>query len=309
MIDAPGWPVLDTAGPQADPVADIGWVMIWGAVAIFAVVFLFLLIAMFGGKWRRFFGKEWLIVGGGIVFPVVVLSILLVWGLGLTTNLVSAQDRDPLRIHVNGEQWWWRVHYLEPVRFATANEIVIPAGRPAVIDLTSDNVIHSFWVPRLAGKLDTIPGKVNRIRLIADRPGIYWGICAEFCGGAHALMQLRVIALEPVAFERWLLAQSAPAAVPEDPLARQGAVLFQRLGCGGCHRVAGTPARGLAGPDLTHVGSRLTLASGIIPNNRGTLGGWTANLHRIKPSARMPAYSGLSAIELRALATYMDGLE
>lgn len=302
-------PVLATEGAQADPIATLSWVLLIGGGAIFGVVLLFLLVALFGGKWKRVFGREWLIVGGGIVFPIVTLSILLTWGLGLTGSLVSARDAAPVRIHVNGEQWWWRVHYRDPVAFASANEIVIPVGRPAMLDLTTDNVIHSFWVPQLAGKLDMIPGKVNRLRLLADRPGVYYGACAEYCGGPHALMQFRVIALEPEEWQLWAARQASPPPPPSDPLAIRGAALFQSLGCGGCHRVAGTSARGLTGPDLTHVGSRLHLAAGIIPNNRGTLAGWTANPHRIKPHVKMPAYSGLDAIELRALATYMDGLE
>ncbi len=302
-------PILDTHGPQADPIADLSWVLIGGGLAILGIVLLFLAIALFGGRWKRHFGREWLIVGGGIVFPVVTLSALLVYGLTLTSGLVSARDADPVRIHVNGEQWWWRVHYLSPRRFASANEVVIPVGRPAMIELTSDNVIHSFWVPELAGKLDMIPGKVNRLRLLAERPGVYYGACAEYCGGPHALMQFRVIALAPPDYARWATVQALPAPPPDDPLARQGAVLFQNLGCGGCHRIEGTPAIGLAGPDLTHVGSRLHLAAGIIPNNRGTMGGWIANPQQIKPHVKMPAYSGLTAIELRALSTYLDGLE
>lgn len=302
-------PMLAPQGPQAEPVATLTWVLLIGSAAILAVVLLFLAAALFGGRWRRWFGREWLVIGGGVIFPIATLSVLLVYGLTLTSNLVRSDDADPVRIHVNGEQWWWRVRYVDPIPFATANEVVIPVGRPALLDLTSDNVIHSFWVPELAGKLDMIPGKVNRLRLLATRPGVFYGACAEYCGGPHALMQFRVIALEPADFVRWTAAQLRAPPVPTDPLAARGAVLFQTLGCGGCHRIAGTPARGLAGPDLSNVGSRLHLAAGIIPNNRGTLAGWIANPQQIKPNVKMPSYSGLSAIELRALATYLDGLE
>ena len=302
-------PVLETAGPQADPVATLSWVLFIGSGVIFAIVLLFLAIAAFGGNWRRRIAGEKMVVILGIVFPVTVLTALLVYGLGLTSGLVSARDVDPVRIHVNGEQWWWRVHYLEPVPIASANEVVIPVGRPVWIDLTSDNVIHSFWVPALAGKLDMIPGKINRLRLLADKPGVYYGACAEYCGGPHAFMQFRVIALDPADYARWTLAHAAPAAAPAGGLAAQGATLFQTLGCGGCHQVRGTEARGLAGPDLTHVASRLHLGAGMLPNNQGTLGGWIANPQRIKPNVKMPSYSALSAAELRALTLYLDSLE
>lgn len=302
-------PVLDPAGPQADPIAKLSWVLFIGSGIIFGIVLLALAVALFGGKWRRRIANDKFIIAGGIILPVVTLTALLVYGLTVTAGLVSSEDRDPVLIHVNGEQWWWRVHYRKPVAFTSANEVVIPVGRPALVDLTSDNVIHSFWVPQLAGKLDMIPGKVNRLRLLAERAGVYYGACAEYCGGPHAFMQFRVIALEPTDYARWLRGHAAPAQVPTDPLAIRGAALFQTIGCGGCHQVRGTEARGLVGPDLTHVASRLHLGAGLLPNNRGTLGGWIANPQQLKPHVKMPAYSGLSAIELRALATYMDGLE
>jgi cytochrome c oxidase subunit II len=302
-------PVLDTAGPQADPIATLSWVLMVGAGVILFIVLVALGIALFGGSWRRKIAGEKMVIIGGILFPIVTLTAMLTYGLGLTAGLVGTEDSNPVRIHVNGEQWWWRVEYLEPARFTSANEIVIPVGRSVLIDLTSDNVIHSFWVPQLAGKLDMIPGKTNRIRLLAEEPGVYYGACAEYCGGPHALMLFRVRAMPPADYARWLRNASGPAEPPETELAAQGAVLFRSLGCGGCHQVRGTPARGLAGPDLTHVASRLHLGAGILPNNRGTLGGWVANPQRLKPGVKMPAYSGLSAEELRLLVTYMDGLE
>ena len=302
-------PVLDPAGPQAGPIATLSWGLITGAVLILLLVLAFLALALFGGDWRRKIANEKMIIGGGILFPIATLTVLLVWGLGLTAKLVRAEDPDPVRIQVDGEQWWWRVYYSEPRPFVSANEVVIPVGRPALVELTSDNVIHSFWVPQLAGKLDMIPGKVNRLRLLADRPGVFYGACAEYCGGAHALMMFRVIALEPSDYLRWAAAQAQPASPPTEPTALAGAALFQDLGCGGCHRIAGTPAVGLVGPDLTHVASRLHLGAGILPNNRGTLGGWIANPQRLKPHVKMPGYSALSGPELRALATYLDGLE
>ncbi len=300
---------LDTSGPQADPITTLSWVLIIGGGVILLIVLVALGIALFGGAWRRRIAGEKMVIIGGILFPVVTLTGLLTYGLGLTAGLVGTEDSNPVRIHVTGEQWWWRVEYLEPARFSSANEIVIPVGRPALIDLASDNVIHSFWVPELAGKLDMIPGKTNRIRLLADEPGVYYGACAEYCGGPHALMLFRVRALPPADYARWLTREAGPALPPPEPLAAEGAALFGTLGCGGCHQVRGTPATGLAGPDLTHIASRLHIGAGILPNNKGTLGGWVANPQRLKPGVKMPAYSALSARELRALVSSMDGLE
>lgn len=302
-------PVLDTAGPQADPVATLGWVLIAGSGVVLLIVIVLLAIALFGGEWRRRIAGERMVIVGGIAFPLVTLTILLVYGLILTAGLVGTHDNDPIRIHVNGEQWWWRIRYGGADGFPTANEIVLPVGRPALIDLTSDNVIHSFWVPALAGKLDMIPGKVNRLRLLADKPGVYHGACAEYCGGAHALMRFEVIALAPADYARWARRQAMPARAPVEPLASEGAALFQSLGCGGCHQVRGTAARASIGPDLTHVASRRTIGAGLMPNNQGTLGGWIANPGQLKPHVKMPAFSALSARELRALSAYLDGLE
>lgn len=298
---------LDPAGSQAAPVATLSWVLFAGGTVIFVVVMGFVAVALFGpARWKQALGRERTILWGGLAFPIVLLSVLLVWGLGLTASLGKAGAADPLEIRVVGERWWWRVDYPS---FTTANEIVVPVGRPVTLELISNNVIHSFWVPRLAGKRDMIPGKVNRLTIVADRPGDYFGICAEYCGSAHALMQFRLIALEPPAYARWEAAQARPALSPRAAIAQRGEALFQTLGCGGCHRVAGTRAQGLRGPDLTHLASRRTIAAGIMPNNARTLAAFTADPQAHKPNVLMPGFGGLSAPELLALAAYMDGLE
>lgn len=303
---------LSPAGPQVEPVAAISWVMFGGGALILLLVIVALGLAVFGSEtWRRKLASRRLIIGGGIILPVVVLTFLLVWGLGITANLVDADEQNMLRIRVTGEQWWWRVDYLgnDGRQFATANEIVIPAGQPVSLELRSDNVIHSFWVPQLSGKLDMIPGRVNRLKIHADAPGDYYGACAEYCGGPHALMQFRVIALPPDRFDAWRAAQMRPASPPMTELANRGRELFQTSGCGACHSVRGTEAAGSIGPDLTHVGSRRMIAAGLLPNNAGTLAGWISNAQQLKPNNQMPSYHTLSGPELRALAAYLGGLE
>ncbi|WP_343060434.1 c-type cytochrome [Sphingomonas rhizophila] len=191
-----------------------------------------------------------------------------------------------------------------------ANELHIPAGRPIVLELESGDVIHSLWVPRLSGKLDMIPGRRNLMRIQADEPGVFGGQCAEYCGGPHALMGFRVIAHRPAQFEqlmRFRMARQSPDPAPAAPSA--GEALFESAGCSACHRVAGTAANGLAGPDLTHVGSRRSLGAGILPNNRGTIMGWIANSQAIKPNNRMPAYANLTAQQLTDLAAYLETLQ
>lgn len=310
-----GWPppVLDPAGPFAQSVTTLSWALLAMFLLVMAVVLIALWLALFGGsEVRRRFGGERLIWGAGVAFPVVVLSGLLVWGLTLTSSLTEPPTGEELRIRVSGEMWWWRVTYLDAEGreiARDANEVHIPVGRPVVFELTSADVIHSFWVPRLAGKLDLIPGRTNILRLTADQPGSYGGQCAEYCGGPHALMGFMVVAHEPERFSQVLAARRAPALPPASAEALRGAEVFGASGCGACHRVAGTEANGLAGPDLTHVGSRLTLGAGILPNNRGTLGGWISNSQDIKPGNRMPPYQMLSGEELLALTAYLEGLK
>ena len=208
-----------------------------------------------------------------------------------------------LRIEVTGEQWWWRVRYLDAQGapdFETANEIRIPAGRPVLLELKSADVIHSFWVPSLAGKLDMVPGRTNRLRLLASRPGEYRGQCAEYCGGPHAFMALFVVAEEAAQFERWAEGQRKPAAAAN--------ALFTAH-CGSCHTVRGTQAAGALGPDLTHVGSRLSIGAGLLPNNAGALAGWIASSQHLKPGNLMPSFRHFSGEELRAMASYLQTLK
>ncbi len=287
---------LDPAGPAAATLAGITWVLVAGAALIFVGVMALAAYAVFSSKRQRLSSKA-LIVGGGIAFPVIVLSALLVYSL-LRMNALEAAGEPALRIEVTGKQWWWRVRYPQ---FESANEIRIPVGRPVELVLKSADVIHSFWVPALAGKLDMIPGRTNVLRVRADRPGQFRGQCAEYCGGPHAWMALFVVALAPEDYERWAERQKAPSrAAPP--------TLFTSH-CSSCHTVRGTEAKGELGPDLTHVGGRLTLGAALLPMNRAALAGWIASSQHLKPGNLMPSFGMLSREELSTLAEYLEGLD
>lgn len=306
-----GWPppVLDPAGPFAGSVSTLSWILFAMGVAVLAVVLIALWVALFGkARLRERLGGSKVIWIGGVAFPVVVLTALLVYGLTLTRNLTNPAGPVAMTVRVTGEMWWWRVDYLGSdgqLAMRDANELHIPVGKTVVVQLESNDVIHSFWVPRLSGKLDMIPGRRNVMKIQADRPGTFGGQCAEYCGGPHALMGFVVVAHEPAEFARWMAARQARVQQVAAANTR-GAQLFQSTGCAACHRIEGTQANGLAGPDLTHVGTRQSLGAGILPNNRGTLIGWIGNAQAIKPGNRMPPYTMLPGEDLQALADYMQ---
>jgi cytochrome c oxidase subunit II len=305
----PSWPppTLNPAGPFAAPLSEISWVMFAMGGAVLLLVLLALALALAGGAGKQFVAGHKLVVGAGFIAPVVVLSAALVYGLTTTVRLSEPPPPGEFTIRVTGEMWWWRVQYLDDGRttFETANEIRIPVGRPVTIELSSADVIHSFWVPRLAAKLDMIPGRTNRLRLQADEPGAYRGQCTEFCGAAHALMAFEVVAVSQSEFDAWLVAQTAEA-----PLAHsRGAVVFTSAGCGACHDIAGTDANGRMGPSLTHFASRRTLGAGLLPNDRETLRRWIEDADALKPAARMPSYERLNDADLEALTDYVETLQ
>jgi cytochrome c oxidase subunit II len=303
---------LNPQGTHASATSEIAWVLVIGSAAIFVAVMALAAYALLGKRERTArWSSRALVVGGGIVFPTLTLGALLVYTLIRAPELNASAEPPALRIEVIGEQWWWRVHYLDAGgarTFTTANEIRIPAGQPVELHLKSADVIHSFWVPSLAGKLDMVPGRTNRLRLHAERPGEYRGQCAEYCGGPHAFMAFFVIAEPPEQFERWAQSQRLPAAAPSGALAAKGQSLFVAQ-CAACHTVRGTPAAGALGPDLTHVGSRKTIGAGLLPANAGAFGGWIASSQHLKPGNLMPSFQSFTGEELRALAAYLEGLK
>lgn len=300
---------LAPAGAGAKRIADLFWSMTaFGTLIWLLVIGLAVYATQFGRGAHNRRATVWLVIGGGVVFPVVVLAVLLSYGLYLLQP--PRVPSDALRLEVVGEQWWWRVRYLpqggEPIELA--NEIRLPVGQSVELHLRSADVIHSLWIPPLGGKVDMIPGRTTRMVLEPQRSGSFRGACAEYCGTSHALMALAVVVMEPAAFEEWLQQQAAAAQPPPDAAAERGQQLFLANGCGGCHRIRGTPATGVIGPDLTHVGSRQTLGAGILPNDAATFQRWIGHTGTIKPEVRMPAFDMLPPEDLASIATYLSGL-
>jgi cytochrome c oxidase subunit 2 len=309
----PYW--LAPAGPAAAEIAALTWVILVAVGAIYLAV-----LGLLG--WAACRGLRavpptadggvggWL-VGGGAVVTGVLITLLLVLSLQSLAAVLPTAGPAAVTIEITGHQWWWAARYLGVAADGpaeTANEIHMPVGQRVAVRLISRDVIHSFWVPQLQGKLDLVPGKVNVTWLQADRPGIYRGLCAEYCGLQHARMGFLVIAQPAAEFTAWLRRQGAPAAEPIDDLARQGQRLFLDRGCAFCHTVRGTTAFfGRTGPDLTHVASRRTLAAATLTNVGGHLAGWIANPQALKPGNRMPQVP-LEPAEFHAVLRYLQGL-
>lgn len=229
----------------------------------------------------------------------------------LTTRAMSDNTKADLTIKVRALQWWWEVTYVaqDPSQqFVTANELHIPVGKAVRVELEGVDVIHSLWLPNLAGKQDLIPGRRNYLTLKATSPGIYRGQCAEFCGLQHARMALIVVAEEANAFEAWASRQREPAPTPSDAESEAGQRVFLEKACAACHAVRGTPAVASNGPDLTHVASRQTIAAGVLETTRGTLAAWIADPQTIKPGNNMPLVP-LTSDELRAVSAYLAALK
>jgi cytochrome c oxidase subunit 2 len=239
------------------------------------------------------------------VAPAVVLLIIAIPTVAVIFRTQAAPPPHALEVIVRGRQWWWEFHYPE-YALTTANELHLPAGRPATLTLEGPDVIHSFWVPQLGGKRDVVPGRLNRLTFTPDTPGEYPGQCAEFCGTAHANMGLRVIVDAADAFERWVAAERAPALEPAAGPATDGAAIFAASACVGCHTVRGVSS-GVLGPDLTHFGSRRTLGAGLLPNTPDNLAAWIRDPQRLKPGAKMPTL-GLTEAQARAVAAYLLAL-
>ena len=252
------------------------------------------------GKLTHTQGMKLVMWLGGIV-PTVLLFTLLVASLP-AMRPIPTRPAD-LRIRVEGEQFWWRVGYRPQGRapVLSANEVRLPVGRTVALELAGGDVIHSFWIPGLAGKMDMIPGRTNSLIVRATKPGRYRGVCTEFCGLSHALMAFDVVAMEPAAFDQWLAAEARPAAA--------GNLLFKQYGCGGCHAIRGTGEAGGIGPDLTHFGGRASVAAGIMPQTTANVAAFIRHPEEAKPGVRMPAFDHMPERDAIALATYLKGLK
>ena len=298
--------------PASDPawlIHQLGIVLTIGTIAIFALVMALVFYGALSGP-RRVNARAW-ILGGGIVFPVVVLVALFVYALHVG-HAVSGGAARPADIEVTGHMWWWEVRYRDPNSaswIAAANEIYIPVGRPVELALATRDVIHSFWVPALAGKVDMIPGRVTRLVLHAREPGVFRGQCAEYCGMQHSWMALHVVAVPEEEYRAWLERQAAPAREPREAALRRGRDALLREDCATCHAIRGTPAAGTLGPDLTHVGSRSSLAAGRLNNNAATIAAWIAGSQSLKPGNPMPSSTAFTGEELRLVAAYLESLK
>jgi cytochrome c oxidase subunit II len=314
LLDGPQ-SALEPAGREAERIANLFWWMTAGAIIIWLAVIGLALYSVrdrpevMSARRARLF-----IVIGGAVVPTVVLTVLLVFGLALLPPLLAPAPEGSLQIAVSGEQWWWRVRYQQPgapegTMIELANEIRLPVGEPVEFRLDSPDVVHSFWIPSLAGKVDMIPGRVTRLAFKPTRTGVFRGVCAEYCGTSHALMSFYVEVMEKEAFTRWLATQATTAQLPTEPLAVRGQALFLANGCNACHTIRGVSSTGVIGPDLTHVGSRLSLGAGILPNETEAFHRWVGHTQKVKPGALMPPFHMLPPEELQALAVYLKGLQ
>jgi cytochrome c oxidase subunit II len=315
--------VLDAMGPQAAHIGKLWNIFVAVCTAVFAAILAVLLFTL----WRRPRADEQSPpdlsavnqpeprlrrnVASAVVASGLLLMALLVASVFTDRALAKLSLADAVNIEVTAHQWWWTVRYVNGPpsdTFTTANEIHVPVGRPVVVQLKADDVIHSLWIPNLAGKKDLIPGRSAVLQFRADQPGIYRGQCAEFCGYQHALMGLLVVAEAPAQYEAWVQSQRQPAAEPADAKAERGKALFQSVSCAMCHTIQGTMANAQRGPDLTHLASRQTLAAGTLANTREQLASWISDPQKHKPGTNMPA-TPLSRDDLDAIVAYLGSLK
>jgi cytochrome c oxidase subunit II len=312
--------VLAPAAPAAEIMARLGWPALVGftAVALAMAILLVVVAVRRTGSFAEHApvhargGMRWVVIGG-FVIPGIAFTAAYVATIGSLRAFPMAEGTPgPAQIRIIGHQWWWEVDYLMgdvSQHFKTANEIHLPTDQPIDIELVSADVIHSFWVPRLHGKVDLIPGLVNHIELRAPRPGTYDGSCAEFCGLQHARMRLQVVAETPQEFADWIARQRQPAAPPATAQAARGQTVFMGGPCAVCHAIQGTRALASAGPDLTHIAGRQRIAAGWLPEDVATLHAWIMNAPSLKPGVQMPMLTWFNGPELHDLVAYLEGLK
>ena len=307
---------LDPSADQAGQVYSLLQLMLWICGPMYLLVLGFLGWAIW--RARRKLAPEPEGADAGLRLSLGVWAGVIVVGLTVLTagsflvdrSLAQASAREQLAIRVTGQQYWWRIAYRLPgsqASIETANELHLPAGQTARIELGSTDVVHSFWVPNVAGKTDVIPGHANVQDVTPRRVGWFRGQCAEFCGLQHAHMALDVKVESPADFQAWLQAQARPARPPADPVLLRGMQVTTGGACAACHVIRGTPAAGRPGPDLTHIASRRSIAAGLMPFSRASVQGWIAQPAALKPGTNMPAVS-LSPSDADAVARYLESL-
>ncbi|MGQ0714423.1 MAG: cytochrome c oxidase subunit II [Gemmatimonadaceae bacterium] len=302
--------VLDPASEAGQRIADLAWFLLIAGTVVFIAVMVMLALAIRAGRAApagaigERGGRRLQIVAGGII-PAAIVVVLFVVTVRAITAYTATAASDVTDVEVIGHMWWWEVRYPR-LGIVSANEVHLPAGRPVRLTVRTADVIHSFWVPRLHGKIDLVPGRTNTIRLDATRAGTYRGQCAEYCGLQHTRMAITVVAHELESYTTWAGREQAPAAVPTDTLASAGARVFE-VACASCHTVRGTLATGTEGPDLTHLASRASIGAGTLPNTTANLAAWVADAQRFKPGNGMPPMS-LREADLRAVVAYLETL-
>jgi len=309
---------LDSAGERAHAIVPLTWYMLIVSILVCVIIAWVLLRALRSAQanggddetravpvQEGESGVHW--IRNGLLFSAPPLLVALVWTM-VTLAAVSGPPPHPaLTLEVTGHQWWWEITYTSPQpdqSFTTANEIHIPVGERVLVKLHGGDVIHSFWVPKLTGKTDTIPGQTNLSWLEAQTAGVYGGPCTEYCGAQHAHMMVQVVAESPAEFEQWRQRQLQPATAAVDAATQRGAALVEYR-CGLCHQIRGTSAGAHYGPDLSHLAGRRTLAAGLLPNNAGTLAAWIENAHGLKPGNLMPNQN-LAADDLTDVIGYLE---
>ena len=311
--------MLDGQSPQARHISGLWWLMFAMAVLVYIGVVAVVLVAMLRRRARSDDDATTIDPGdattdrrdhrflwiGGLVLPIVVLSVVAVQTVRVSNAL--APTTASVRVEVDGELWWWRVNYPDD-GVVTANEIHVPRGAQVELTLRSSNVIHSFWVPQLAGKTDLVPGVTNHLSFTPTSTGTFRGQCAEFCGIQHAKMAMTVVVQEPADYARWLAANRATAATPQTDQQRTGAAILANTSCAGCHSVSGTTAAGTLGPDLSHVAGRAAIAADTLPSDTAGMTRWLADTQGVKPGARMPTI-GLTDDQIAALVAYLEMLK
>ncbi len=296
---------LEVAGKGAAQVYDLTFWMTLG----FGLVFVLVMALVWLAWTRRRPAGAWWVWSGGIVLPLAAIATLMT----ASTAALLAMTRsapDALVIEVTGHQFWWDVVYdPQGAALRDANALILPANRPVTLRLASDDVIHSFWVPSISGKMDMIPGRVNELTITATETGQFRGQCAEFCGLSHPLMAFEVTVLPAAAFDAWLEDMGAPAPDPARPDLVAGRAVFLEACCAACHAIRGVAEGGRLGPDLTRLGARASLGAGMWRMNQGNVAAWIADVQDMKPGAQMPAYNHLSGPDLRNLSAYLVSLK
>jgi cytochrome c oxidase subunit 2 len=301
---------LDPAGPSAASIHVLGIWMYAGAVLVTLLVTVLMLVPFLRRRAKPV-NRRLFLWGGGVALPLITLTLLVPYVMTVGHETRASTTADRLSIDVTGNVYWWDVSYRRAEGQSavhSANELRLPVGEPVELLLRSNDVIHSFWIPNLAGKTDMIPGRVNRMVIRADRAGVYRGQCAEYCGLQHAVMAFDVVVVPRQEFDTWLSTLATPAGEPQSAETRRGRDLFMSLGCAVCHAVRGV-AEGRLGPDLTQIGSRRSIGAGALPGGVGNIAGWIASAQHLKPGNIMPSYDQLDGPQLRALAAYMESLK